>query len=71
MTYDNISVFATMTDLNYQFPPALIQVDGNDKLIIGDYANLQELNEQLGAYGIKAVVGDGEMEVLVIEEVAN
>ncbi|MNT81250.1 hypothetical protein D3C72_2208220 [compost metagenome] len=52
-----------------QFPPVIDQVNRNEKITVGDFSNLAELNQQLAVYGIKAEIGEGEIEVLVIEEV--
>ncbi|MBB2951140.1 TlpA disulfide reductase family protein [Sphingobacterium sp. JUb56] len=68
MAYDGSSVLAVMTDLGRQFPPVLDKVNTDTKITLGAYNNLQELNEQLAHYGIKAEIGIGEQEVLVIEE---
>lgn len=69
MTYNGTSVLAVMTDMGRQFPPVLDLVKSNVEIKLGSYDNLEELNEQLGSYGIVAEIGMGEQEVLVIEEV--
>lgn len=69
MEYEGTSVLAVMTDLGRQFPPVLDLVKSRDKIKLGNYSNLEELNEQLAVYGIVAEIGMGEQEVLVIEEV--
>lgn len=69
MNYANSSVLAVMTDLGEQFPPVLDLVHSKEKIKIAPYANLEEFNEQLAAYGIEAVLGRGMQEVLVVEEV--
>ncbi|MNY59189.1 hypothetical protein D3C86_1956070 [compost metagenome] len=69
MNYDNSSVLAVMTDMSGKYPPVLDMVKSNEKIILEKYSNLEELNEQLANYGIKAEIGIGEQEVLVIEEI--
>ncbi|AIM37966.1 hypothetical protein KO02_15655 [Sphingobacterium sp. ML3W] len=69
MNFANSAVLAVMTDLGKKFPPVLDLVDSKEEIIIGSYSNLEELNAQLAAYGIEAVLGRGMQEVLVIEEV--
>ncbi|WP_282638699.1 TlpA family protein disulfide reductase [Sphingobacterium thalpophilum] len=69
MVYEGSGAMAVMTDLSGLYPPVLDMVKSKDKITLGAYDNLEELNQQLGAYGIKAEVGSGELEVLVIEEI--
>ena len=69
MNYANSSVLAVMTDLGEKFPPVLDLVNSKEKITIGEYETLKDLNMQLAAYGIEAVLGRGMQEVLVIEEV--
>ncbi|MCW2259599.1 MULTISPECIES: TlpA family protein disulfide reductase [Sphingobacterium] len=69
MNFANSSVLAVMTDLGEKFPPVLDLVNSKEEIIIGDYETLEELNAQLAAYGIEAILGRGMQEVLVIEEV--
>lgn len=69
--YHGSGVLSTFIDVIGLFPPVLDQVKTQEKLLIGGYSTLEELNLQLGAYGIEAVIGQGEMEVFVIEEVTN
>ncbi|TCR14087.1 redoxin [Sphingobacterium sp. JUb78] len=69
MNYDNSSVLAVMTDMSGKYPPVLDMVKSNEKIILEKYSNLEELNDQLANYGIKAEIGIGEQEVLVIEEI--
>lgn len=69
MNYDNSSVLAVMTDMSGKYPPVLDMVKSKEKIILEKYSNLEELNEQLANYGIKAEIGIGEQEVLVIEEI--
>jgi hypothetical protein len=69
MNFANSSVLAVMTDLGEKFPPVLDLVNSKEEIIIGEYETLEELNAQLAAYGIVAVLGRGKLEVLVIEEV--
>lgn len=69
MSYNGTAVLAVMTDLGRQFPPILDKVKSKEKIVLGSYKSLQEMNEQLAQYGIKAEIGTGEQEVLVIEEV--
>lgn len=69
MSYNGTAVLAVMTDLGRQFPPVLDKVKSKEKIVLGSYKSLQEMNEQLAQYGIKAEIGTGEQEVLVIEEV--
>ena len=69
MNFANSSVLAVMTDIGKKFPPVLDLVNSKEEIIIGSYSNLEELNAQLAAYGIEAVLGRGKQEVLVIEEV--
>ncbi|OOG15736.1 hypothetical protein BWD42_23945 [Sphingobacterium sp. CZ-UAM] len=68
MLYEGTGAIAVMTDLSGVFPPVLDLVKSKDKITLGAYDNLAELNEQLVVYGIRAEVGPGELEVLVIEE---
>lgn len=68
MVYEGSGAMAVMTDLSGLYPPVLDLVKSKDKITLGTYDNLEELNEQLGVYGIRAEVGPGELEVLVIEE---
>ncbi len=68
MSYNGTAVLAVMTDLGMQFPPVLDKVNSKEKIVLGSYKSLQEMNEQLAQYGIKAEIGTGEQEVLVIEE---
>lgn len=69
LNYENSSVLGTIIDIGMQFPPVIDQVNRNEKITVGDFSNLAELNQQLAVYGIKAEIGEGEIEVLVIEEV--
>lgn len=69
MSYNGTAVLAVMTDLGRQFPPVLDKVNSKEKIVLGSYKSLQEMNAQLAQYGIKAEIGTGEQEVLVIEEV--
>lgn len=66
--YEGTDVMTVMIDLSGKYPPVLDRVKTKDKITLGSYSNLQELNEQLAAYGIKAEPGVADMEVLVIEE---
>lgn len=66
--YENTAVLASFIDLGYEYPPVLDRVQGKEMLMIGKYETLSELNAQLKAYGIEAIVGKGELEVMVIEE---
>lgn len=68
MVYDGTAVMTVMIDLGGKYPPVLDRVQTRDKITLGNYSNLQELNKQLAAYGIKAEPGVAEMEVLFIEE---
>ncbi|AIM37003.1 hypothetical protein KO02_10085 [Sphingobacterium sp. ML3W] len=68
LTFEGSSVLAVMTDMGRQFPPVLDLVKSKVVIKLGDYNNLEELNEQLATYGIVAEIGMGEQEVLVIEE---
>ncbi|MNH19099.1 hypothetical protein D3C79_788250 [compost metagenome] len=69
MVYENSAVLAVMTDLGGKFPPVLDRVNSKEKIQIASYETLAEFNAQLAAYGIEAVLGEEEMEVLVIEEI--
>jgi len=69
MVYENSAVLAVMTDLGGKFPPILDRVNSKEKIKITPYETLAEFNSQLAAYGIEAVLGEEEMEVLVIEEI--
>ena len=68
MVYEGSSVMAVMIDMGTKFPPVLDLVKSRNRITLGNYNNIEELNEQLAAYGIKAEIGLGEQEVLVIEE---
>ncbi|AIM36741.1 hypothetical protein KO02_08530 [Sphingobacterium sp. ML3W] len=69
MTYQSTAALSIMTDMSRQFPPVLDLVKSEEEIVIGNYNNLEEFNEQLAHYGIVAEIGIGEQEVLVIEEV--
>lgn len=69
MSYSNSTVFAGFTDLSEEFPPVVDKVSIRDRMEISAYNNLEELNEQLANYGIKAEIGMEEIEVLIIEEI--
>ncbi|WP_400263131.1 TlpA family protein disulfide reductase [Sphingobacterium sp. SG20118] len=69
MTFEGSAVLAVMTDMNRIFPPVLDLVKSEMVIKLGDYNNLDQLNEQLANYGIVANIGMAEQEVLVIEEV--
>lgn len=69
LTFEGSSVLAVMTDMGNKFPPVLDLVRSKQKIKLGSYSNLVQLNEQLATYGIEAEIGMGEQEVLVIEEV--
>lgn len=69
VSYENTSVLSTMIDVSYEFPPVVDKVNKNMKIRLAPYSNLVELNTQLRAYGIEAVPGIEEAEVLVIEEI--
>jgi hypothetical protein len=67
--YSSSTVFATFTDFSGKFPPVIDNVQLNSKMEIGNFDSLEELNKQLAAYGIVAVIEMAERKVLVIEEV--
>lgn len=69
MVYRGTTVFAGFTDLNEKFPPIVDHVKSDVEMRIFNYVTLEELNEQLAAYAIKAELGEEEIEVLVIEEI--
>lgn len=69
VSYENTSVLATMIDVSYEFPPVVDKIKKNMKIWLAPYSNLAELNGQLRAYGIEAVLGIEQAEVLVIEEI--
>lgn len=69
LTFEGSSVLAVMLDMGAKFPPVLDLVKSKVVIKLGKYSGLDELNEQLAAYGIAAEIGKGEQEVLVIEEV--
>ena len=71
LTYRGTAVFAGFTDLSGKFPPIVDNVNSDVSIEIYPYRTLEELNEQLVAYGIKAVYGLEDLEVLVIEELDN
>ncbi|ERJ61313.1 TlpA family protein disulfide reductase [Sphingobacterium paucimobilis] len=65
---ESTASLAVVIDLGYKLPPVLDRVKKEMKIRLGAFEDLKELNAQLNAYGIEAVLGEGEMEVLVIEE---
>ena len=70
ITYVGTNVLTGFLDLSEKFPPAVDLV--NDRKIeieIRDYNDLEGMNVQLAAYGIKGVIEDAEINVLVVEEV--
>lgn len=69
ITYVGTNVLTGFLDLSEKFPPAVDLV--NDRKIeieIGDYNDLEGMNVQLAAYGVKGVIEDAEINVLVVEE---
>jgi len=71
MNFGNSSVLAGFLDISGKFPPVVDKVKLQRKIAVGAYDTLEQLNEQLAAYGIVAVPGEEELEVLVIEEVPD
>lgn len=68
MTYVGSMVLAGFLDYINKFPPAVDEVKTKIKMDLGGYDNLDDLNRQLGAYGIRGVIEEREIKVLVIEE---
>lgn len=69
MVYLGTTVFAGFTDLSEEFPPIVDGVKSELEIKIYPYKSLEQLNEQLASYGIKAVHSEKEIEVLFIEEI--
>jgi thiol-disulfide isomerase/thioredoxin len=67
--YENSGVLAEFIDSNSLFPPAVDLLKSNERIQIGSFNNLDELNDQLGPYGIVAVIEDQNIPVFVVEEV--
>lgn len=58
-----------MIEWSGKFPPVFDRVKSDKTLYtLGGFKNLEELNQQLEVYGVKAKYGREEMEVLVVEE---
>ncbi|AIM36823.1 hypothetical protein KO02_09000 [Sphingobacterium sp. ML3W] len=69
MSYTSSTTFSIFTDYLHKLPPVIDRVNKNLKMQIGSYETLDELNAQLGAYGIVGKIQLEEISVLVIEEV--
>jgi len=67
--YENSNILASFIDFSNLFPPAVDLVKSESRIQIGSFNNLQELNDQLGPYGIEAVIEDQNIPVFVVEEV--
>jgi len=67
--YANSDVLAGFIDFSNLFPPAVDLVKRKERIQIGSFKNLEELNDQLGPYGIEAVIDDYSIPVFVVEEV--
>lgn len=67
--YKGSAVFAGFTDFSQKFPPIVDEVKSEVEIKIYGYTSLVELNKQLAAYGIKAELGEAEIDVLIVEEV--
>lgn len=68
MQFEGTEVLASFIDLSGKYPLVCDDVRRRENLVIGNFRNLDELNDQLRSYGIEAVYGEREFEVLVIEE---
>ena len=68
MIYKGTAVFAGFTDFSQKFPPIMDEVKSELEIKIYSYNTLAELNLQLASYGIKAELGEAEIDVLIVEE---
>lgn len=68
MLYSGTKALAMFLDYKGGLPPSIDEANVEVRMRIGDYQNLAELNQQLAAYGIKGVIEEREIKVLVIEE---
>jgi len=66
--YENSGVLAGFIDFSNLFPPAVDLVKSKERIQISSFNNLEELNDQLGPYGIEAVIEDQNIGVFVVEE---
>ncbi|WP_158499912.1 TlpA family protein disulfide reductase [Sphingobacterium paucimobilis] len=69
MTYVGTAVLAGFLDYTTLFPPVVDEAKVETRIQIGTYATIEDLNQQLAAYGVKGQVEQREIKVLVIEEV--
>lgn len=67
--YENSRALAESIESSGFFPTAVDLVKSKDRIHIGSFNNLDELNDQLGPYGIVAVIEDQDIPVFVVEEV--
>lgn len=67
--YENSRALAESIESSGFFPTAVDLVKSKDHIHIGSFNNLDELNDQLGPYGIVAVIEDQDIPVFVVEEV--
>ncbi len=67
--YENSRALAESIESSGFYPTAVDLVKSKDHIHIGSFNNLDELNDQLGSYGIVAVIEDQNIPVFVVEEV--
>lgn len=65
--FEGTGVLTAYIGLSGQYLPIIDQVKSKQKISIGTFSNLEELNQQLNFNGLEIVKGEGEIEVFVIE----
>lgn len=65
---ENVGILTFLMDYSGQYPPVVDESQFTGQLVLGSYANIEELNEQLAYYGLEVVCGRRSIEVLVVEE---
>ncbi|MEN5059106.1 hypothetical protein, partial [Sphingobacterium kitahiroshimense] len=65
--FEGTGVLSAYIGLSGQYLPIIDEVKSKQKISIGAFSNLEELNQQLHFHGLELVEGEGEIEVFVIE----
>ncbi|WP_286754612.1 MULTISPECIES: TlpA family protein disulfide reductase [Sphingobacterium] len=65
---EGTGVLTFLVDYSGLFPPVYDEVNKKDRIKLGDFTNLEELNKQMQGQGLKFVEGEREMEVLVVSK---
>lgn len=66
---EGTSVLAFILDYSKKYPPVVDDVKSMQDIAIGEFNNIDELNQQLATYGMLLTPDEREIEVVVFEEI--